>query len=55
VILFLHGFVTWLFWTAAALVVVSQTEELVLLILLPTWTPNVRGLYWRLKHGERAG
>jgi phosphatidylglycerophosphate synthase len=55
VILFLHGFVTWLFWTAAALVVVSQAEELVLLLLLPKWTPNVRGLYWRLKHGERAG
>jgi phosphatidylserine synthase len=55
VILFIHGFVPWLFWTAAALVVVSQTEELVLLFLLPKWTPNVRGLYWRLKRGERTG
>jgi phosphatidylglycerophosphate synthase len=55
VVLFLWGFMPWLFWTAAALVFVSQAEEIALLFLLPRWTPNCRGLYWCLKSGERTG
>jgi CDP-diacylglycerol--glycerol-3-phosphate 3-phosphatidyltransferase len=45
-VLFIWGFNTWLFWTAVVLVAVSVVEVLILVILLPTWMPNVRGLYW---------
>lgn len=48
-VLFLWGFQAWLFWMAVTLAVVSQIEEFLLMILLPTWTPNVGGLYWVLK------
>ncbi len=48
-VLFLWGFLAWLFWAAVGLVVVSQVEEFVLMALLPNWTPNVGGLYWVLR------
>jgi CDP-diacylglycerol--glycerol-3-phosphate 3-phosphatidyltransferase len=44
--LFLWGFQPWLFLPMVALTVLSLSEELVLLYLLPTWTTDVRGLYW---------
>lgn len=52
-ILFLWGFNAWLFWAGVCLVVASQIEELVLLALLPDWTPNVGGLYWLLRKRAR--
>jgi phosphatidylglycerophosphate synthase len=45
-VLFIGGFVTWLFWFTVALAVISHLEEFVLMALLPAWTPNVRGVYW---------
>jgi phosphatidylglycerophosphate synthase len=48
-VLFLWGFLTWLFWTAVSLAVISQVEEFILMALLPTWTPNAGGLYRVLK------
>jgi len=50
--LFLLGFYPWLFWTAVTLVVLANVEEFILMALLPTWTPNARGLYWVLKRRE---
>jgi CDP-diacylglycerol--glycerol-3-phosphate 3-phosphatidyltransferase len=49
VVLFLWGFKAWLFWVAVFLVVVSHLEILVLLALLPTWSPDTRGVYWVIK------
>ena len=49
VVLFLWGFLPWLFWAAVSLSVVSHLEEFILMAVLPTWTPNARGLYWVMK------
>ena len=48
-VLFLWGFQPWLLWTAVGLCVISHLEEFTLMALLPTWTPNARGLYWVLR------
>jgi phosphatidylglycerophosphate synthase len=53
IVLFFHGFVPWLFWTAIALMLLSQAEECILLALLAEWTPNARGLYWYLYSRRR--
>jgi phosphatidylglycerophosphate synthase len=45
-ILFLWGFEPWLLRIIVSLVIVSQLEELLMMALLPTWSPNARGLYW---------
>jgi phosphatidylglycerophosphate synthase len=47
--LFLWGFLPWLLWAAVGLCVISHIEEFMLMALLPTWTPNARGLYWILR------
>jgi phosphatidylglycerophosphate synthase len=47
--LFIWGFQGWLFTLAVGFVVASQLEELVLMVRLPVWTPDARGLYWRRK------
>ena len=48
-VLFISGFKSWLLWAAVGLCVVSHVEEFMLMALLPTWTPNARGLYWVLR------
>jgi phosphatidylglycerophosphate synthase len=55
VVVFFVGFVPWLFWTAITLVLVSQAEECAMLLLLPEWTPDCRGLYWHLRSRRRPG
>jgi hypothetical protein len=49
VVLFVWGFVPWLLWAAVSLSVVSHIEEFILMAVLPSWTPNARGLYWVMK------
>jgi CDP-diacylglycerol--glycerol-3-phosphate 3-phosphatidyltransferase len=48
-VLFLWGFQPWLLWAAVGLCILSHAEEFLLMALLPTWTPNARGLYWVLR------
>ena len=45
-VLFLHGFVPWLFYAAIGVAVLSNLEEYALLALLPEWRADVRGLWW---------
>lgn len=45
VILFLDGFVPWLFYLAIGVAVLSTLEEYLLLALLPEWRSNVRGVW----------
>jgi phosphatidylglycerophosphate synthase len=45
-VLFLYGMLPVLLHVAAALVLLATMEELLLLWMLPVWTPDVRGLYW---------
>lgn len=53
-VLFVFGFLPWLFYAAIAVSVVGTVEELVLLALLPEWRPDVRGLAWVLRE-RRTG
>lgn len=47
--LFARGFIPWVFYTAAALSLISTVEELLLLWRLPEWRADVRGLWWVLR------
>ncbi len=38
-----------LFYFMAALTIIDLAEEIMLVIILPTWRANVKGLYWVLK------
>jgi len=49
-VLFLHGFVPWLFYLAIGVAVLSNLEEYALLALLPEWRADVRGLWWLRRH-----
>lgn len=47
--LFLWGLQPWLLYLAAGLSILGNIEELMIILLLPRWTSNVRGLYWVLQ------
>ena len=51
---FVFGFQPWLMYLAVGVSVLGNLEELVLLALLPTWRPDVRGVWWLLRE-RRAG
>lgn len=51
---FVFGFQPWLLYLAVGVSVLGSLEEMVLLALLPTWRPDVRGLWWVLRE-RRAG
>lgn len=44
--LFFWGYQPWIFGAMAGLTVLSLTEEILLVCLLPEWRADVRGLYW---------
>lgn len=48
-LLFLTGFHAWLLYTAVAFLTLATLEEFALLVLLPEWRSDVRGLWWVLK------
>ena len=50
--LYLWGLQPWLLYLAAALSILGNLEELIIIALLPNWTPDVRGLYWVLEQRE---
>jgi CDP-diacylglycerol--glycerol-3-phosphate 3-phosphatidyltransferase len=52
-VLFVFGLEPWLLRVAVVVSVLASLEELVLLVLLPKWQANVRGIPWVLL--ERAG
>jgi cardiolipin synthase (CMP-forming) len=55
-VLLLFGFEPWSFAFAVAINVLAYCEELVIVWLLPQWTPDVKGVYWILRaRGGRAG
>lgn len=47
--MFLWGIQPWLLYVASFLSILAGIEQLFLVVLLPEWTPNVRGLYWALR------
>jgi cardiolipin synthase len=51
---FLPGPVYILFYIMAAVTLLDLVEEITLVILLPHWEANVKGLYWVLKRGRRG-
>jgi phosphatidylglycerophosphate synthase len=42
-VLFLYGFQAWLFYLAAAASLAGVLEEISMIVVLPDWTPDVRG------------
>jgi phosphatidylglycerophosphate synthase len=47
--LFLFGYVPWMLYLAAGASIVASIEELALIVLLPRWRADVRGLCWVLR------
>lgn len=45
--------VYWLFYAAIIITTIELIEEIIIVILLPRWTTNVRGLFWVLKSNGR--
>ena len=52
-VLFLHGFVPWLFYLAIGVAVLSNLEEYALLALLTEWRADVRGVWWMRRERHR--
>jgi phosphatidylglycerophosphate synthase len=38
--------VYWLFYAAAIITIIDLTEEIIIVLYLPNWEANVKGLYW---------
>jgi CDP-diacylglycerol--glycerol-3-phosphate 3-phosphatidyltransferase len=53
--LFFVGYIEWLFYAMIAISAVAYAEEILLLFLLPTWKPDVRGVYWVLSSKKGKG
>jgi CDP-diacylglycerol--glycerol-3-phosphate 3-phosphatidyltransferase len=51
--LFFWGYQPAVFYTTWAVACAAEIEELILLALLPVWTPDVRGAYWVWKRRQR--
>jgi CDP-diacylglycerol--glycerol-3-phosphate 3-phosphatidyltransferase len=45
----------WLFYTAAIVTALELIEEIILILLLPSWQSDVKGLYWVFKKKENPG
>lgn len=43
VILFFYDFVPWFYYAAGAICFLGGVENLLMVLLLPTWTPNIHG------------
>lgn len=54
-LLFLSGLQPWLLYLCIALVVLDAIEQFALLWLLPTWTPDVRSVWWLLRTRRANG
>ena len=44
----------WLFYMAAALTILDLIEEIILVMLLPHWQTDVKGIYWLLRSRPRG-
>jgi len=42
-VLFTYGFIPWMLYLAGIVSLLGGVEHLILLVLLPEWTPNIRG------------
>jgi phosphatidylglycerophosphate synthase len=46
---FHFGFYEWLFYVAVGLLTLDAVEESILVFLIPEWTTDVKGVWWRIK------
>jgi hypothetical protein len=53
-LVFFHGFVPWFFYVVASLCVLAGIENLVMILLLANWTPNMRGGLLALLRSRRT-
>jgi len=55
-LLFFYGFVPWLFYFSAATCFVAGIESLILIAIIPQWTPDLRGgLLWVFRQRRASG
>lgn len=55
-VLFTYGFVPWMLYLAGAVSLIGAIEHVSLLVLLPEWTPNIRGgLVEVIRNQRKAG
>jgi cardiolipin synthase len=52
-VLFVFGHSPWMLYLASGLSIAGNVEEFALLALLPSWRPDVRGLWWVLAERRR--
>jgi CDP-diacylglycerol--glycerol-3-phosphate 3-phosphatidyltransferase len=52
---FFHQPNLFLFYVAAAITIADLAEEIILVLLIPTWRANVKGLYWVMKERRKTG
>jgi CDP-diacylglycerol--glycerol-3-phosphate 3-phosphatidyltransferase len=53
-VLFLLGFYPWLFYLAAGLSILAVTEQLIMIWLVPNWSPDLRGGLIEVRKRRRA-
>lgn len=53
-VLFLLGFYPWLFYLAAGLSILAVLEQLAMIWLVPTWSPDLRGGLAEVRRRRRA-
>jgi phosphatidylglycerophosphate synthase len=54
-ILFVFGFVPWLFYVAIGAMVLASVEEIAILAVLREWREDVQGLWWVLRNSRSEG
>lgn len=54
-VLFVFGFHAWLLYLAVGASVLANLEGVALIVLLPQWRPDVRGLKWLLDERRNEG
>ena len=46
-------FYPWLFWLTVAILVIDALEESILVLMIPKWTNDVKGIFWFLRDKNR--
>ncbi|WP_432328489.1 hypothetical protein ACRQ5D_04690 [Mucilaginibacter sp. P25] len=54
-VFFLPEPVPFLFYLTAGLTIIDLAEEILLVLILPQWQANVKGLYWMLRQIKKRG
>lgn len=51
---FIPDMPSWVFYTAVIITGLDLVEEIILALIIPKWTTDVKGLFWYLKHQKKS-